>query len=96
MSSDRSCPNCGSQSVSPDDEAFVRRALNPSTWKCEDCGYSGLMPELHGKEKVEYNPGSGSPNKSESQDNKMLYLFVLVSVIIPAITLLLAVLNMLF
>ncbi len=45
---ERFCPNCGSQNVEPDtsNAAYVAEAGgNPNEWTCNDCGYTGLMPE---------------------------------------------------
>lgn len=42
------CPNCGSTWVEPDTsnraEVYFSGG-NPNKWQCNDCGYTGLMPE---------------------------------------------------
>lgn len=44
----RFCPNCGSTWVEPDTsnraEVFFSGG-NPNKWQCNDCDYTGLMPE---------------------------------------------------
>ncbi len=44
----RFCPNCGSTWVEPDTsnraEVYFSGG-NPNKWRCNDCGYIGLMPE---------------------------------------------------
>lgn len=44
----RFCPNCGSTWVEPDTsnraEVYFSGG-NPNKWQCNDCGYTGLMPE---------------------------------------------------
>ncbi len=44
----RFCPNCGSTNVEPDtsNAAYVGEAGgNPNTWRCNDCEYTGIMPQ---------------------------------------------------
>jgi ribosomal protein S27AE len=44
----RFCPNCGSEDVEPDfsDAGYVGGAGgNPNAWECNNCGFTGLMPE---------------------------------------------------
>ncbi|PSG98868.1 MAG: hypothetical protein BRC29_01945 [Nanohaloarchaea archaeon SW_7_43_1] len=42
------CPNCGSTDVEPDTSNRAEIYFsggNPNKWKCNECGYTGLMPE---------------------------------------------------
>ncbi|PSG99563.1 MAG: hypothetical protein BRC28_03875 [Nanohaloarchaea archaeon SW_4_43_9] len=44
----RFCPNCGSTDVEPDTSNQAEISFsggNPNKWKCNECGYTGLMPE---------------------------------------------------
>lgn len=48
MTETRFCPNCGSTWVEPDTsnraEVYFSGG-NPNKWQCNECGYTGLMPE---------------------------------------------------
>jgi len=42
------CPNCGSDWVEPDTSNKAEIAFSggdPNTWQCNECGYTGIMPE---------------------------------------------------
>lgn len=44
----RFCPNCGSEDVEPDfrrTNVLGEMIFNQNKWLCNDCGYTGLMPE---------------------------------------------------
>lgn len=44
----RFCPNCGSTNVEPDTSNRAEIYFsggNPNKWRCNDCKYTGLMPE---------------------------------------------------
>ncbi|MFB6245322.1 MAG: hypothetical protein ABEJ03_03155 [Candidatus Nanohaloarchaea archaeon] len=49
MDDKRFCPNCGSSNVEPYDGGVTRLDLAgdnfQNTWKCQECGYSGYLPE---------------------------------------------------
>ena len=48
MKQKRFCPNCGSDWVEPDTTNAAEMAFsggNPNMWHCNECGYTGLMPE---------------------------------------------------
>lgn len=48
MKEKRFCPNCGSDWVEPDTSNRAEIAFsggNPNQWQCNECGYTGLMPE---------------------------------------------------
>ncbi|MFB6180593.1 MAG: hypothetical protein ABEJ93_01825 [Candidatus Nanohalobium sp.] len=38
------CPNCGSRNVEPDTSASTAE-MGTGSWKCQSCGYKGVMPE---------------------------------------------------
>lgn len=60
------CPNCGSKNVDPDVDGFVKRWENPSRWKCEECGYQGLMP-VGDSEKLEFEKSDKRKNISDAE-----------------------------
>lgn len=89
----RFCPNCGSLNVEPDTsnraEVYFSGG-NPNSWKCNDCSYTGLVPEgdpdefEEGIEEVEFEPG---------EDYRMVdtgfgraYLKFIVYVVVPFTT----------
>jgi rubredoxin len=44
----RFCPNCGSINVEPDTTNSAEIAFtggNPNHWRCNECDYTGMMPE---------------------------------------------------
>ncbi len=44
----RFCPNCGSEHVEPDtshSNMLGEMIFNQNKWVCNNCGYSGLVPE---------------------------------------------------
>ncbi|MFB6292205.1 MAG: hypothetical protein ABEI58_02315 [Candidatus Nanohaloarchaea archaeon] len=41
----RFCPNCGSKDVDPVHRELWGFSKNPDVWECNDCGYTGLVPE---------------------------------------------------
>ena len=48
MASQRFCPNCGSEDVEPDtshSNVLGEMIFNQNKWVCNECGYSGLVPE---------------------------------------------------
>lgn len=64
----RFCPNCGSKSVEPDfsNSAYVGEAGgNPNDWSCEDCGYTGIMPEGNPESsgELKFEPGESYPRE---------------------------------
>ena len=56
---ERFCPNCGSKDVEPDTRhtnVLGDLMFNPDKWLCNECSYTGLMPEGDSDEKVKYEP----------------------------------------
>jgi ribosomal protein S27AE len=50
----RFCPNCGSENVEPDfsrSSVLGEMMFNQNKWLCNDCGYTGVMPQLSQAEK---------------------------------------------
>jgi ribosomal protein S27AE len=73
MTETRFCPNCGSTWVEPDTsnraEVFFSGG-NPNKWACNNCGYTGLMPEGDPKqdydedqEEIEFEPDEDYPRE---------------------------------
>ncbi len=68
MPEKRFCPNCGSENVEPDtsNAAYVAEAGgNPNTWSCNECGYTGMMPEGEPEdieaEEIDFEPDEEYP-----------------------------------
>jgi hypothetical protein len=59
MTPKRFCPNCGSESVAPDDRhtnVLGEAIFNNNKWLCKDCNYTGLMPTGRKTEETEFEP----------------------------------------
>lgn len=53
----RFCPECGSENVSPDfrrTNVLGEAVFNQNKWLCDDCGFTGLMPEGEASEDIEF------------------------------------------
>ena len=50
------CPNCGSSQVEPETEnvAYIDMG-NFNDWRCENCDYTGPMPEGESKQDIEFD-----------------------------------------
>lgn len=62
MAKERFCPNCGSTWVEPDTSNRAEVAYSggdPNQWMCNECGYTGLMPEGDPEEDFD---GDGEPD----------------------------------
>jgi len=68
----RFCPNCGSTWVEPDISNRAEIAYsggNPNKWKCNECNYTGLMPEGDPEEfdedaeEIEFDPEDDYPRE---------------------------------
>ncbi|MFB6190531.1 MAG: hypothetical protein ABEJ91_03075 [Candidatus Nanohaloarchaea archaeon] len=56
------CPNCGSEEVEPRHDQLWGFTKSPNIWECNECGYTGLMPEGDTEEvDVEFEPGDEYP-----------------------------------
>lgn len=74
----RFCPNCGSEWVEPDTSNRAEIYFsggNPNKWKCNNCGYTGLMPEGdpeqdfeedQGKKEIDFEPEDEYPREDTS------------------------------
>lgn len=90
MNDQRFCPNCGSRDVEPD---FRRTNVlgdiiaDQNKWICNDCNYSGWMPEgeKHGDEgeKIEFDQ---TEQPEIDTDLGIAYRKFLVYIMIPLIT----------
>lgn len=90
------CPNCGSTWVEPDTsnraEVYFSGG-NPNKWKCNNCDYTGLMPEGdpdedfdedlldRSEEEIKFNPDEEYPR--EDVDFGIGYLKYLIWVTLP-------------
>ena len=67
----RFCPNCGSTWVEPDTsnraEVFFSGG-NPNKWQCNDCGYTGFMPE--GDPEKDFNSSKEDGEQIEFQPDE--------------------------
>lgn len=92
----RFCPNCGSTWVEPDTSNRAEVAYsggNPNKWQCNECGYTGLMPEgdpeqdfdEDGEEDIEFEPDEEYPREDTGFGRG--YLKYLVYILLPAIAL---------
>ena len=64
----RFCPNCGSRWVEPDTSNRAEVYLsggNPNKWQCNDCGYTGLMPEGDPENSFEENENFSNDKELE-------------------------------
>jgi hypothetical protein len=55
----RFCPNCGSRNVEPDTRrtnVLGELMFNPDKWLCNECSYTGLMPEGEPDKEFDYEP----------------------------------------
>lgn len=90
----RFCPNCGSTWVEPDTsnraEVFFSGG-NPNKWQCNDCGYTGLMPEGDpdqdfnketDEDEIEFNPDEDYPPEDTGFGRG--YLRYILYVLLPA------------
>lgn len=62
----RFCPQCGSTWVEPDTSNRAEIAFtggNPNKWSCNECGYTGIMPE--GDPEDDFEPDSGEKPEPE-------------------------------
>ncbi|MFB6144623.1 MAG: hypothetical protein ABEJ98_04905 [Candidatus Nanohaloarchaea archaeon] len=66
----RFCPNCGSDWVEPDTSNRAEQFFSggdPNRWQCNECGYTGMMPE--GKpEEAEEDGATFEENKNVPQE----------------------------
>lgn len=87
----RFCPNCGSTRVEPDTsnraEVYFSGG-NPNKWQCNNCGYTGLMPEgdpeqdfSETEEDIEFQPNKEYPR--EDIDFGVGYLKYLLYISLP-------------
>jgi ribosomal protein S27AE len=56
---ERLCPNCGSGNVEPDTRrtnVLGELMFNPDKWFCNECDYTGLMPEGRADKEFEFEP----------------------------------------
>ncbi len=88
----RFCPNCGSTWVEPDtsNRAYASIGGNTNTWQCNDCNYTGVMPEGdpeeldEEQEKIEFEPDEEYPR--EDTGFGTAYLRYLIYIVLPVIT----------
>lgn len=91
----RFCPNCGSTWVEPDTSNRAEIAYsggNPNKWQCNECGYTGLMPEgdpeqdfdveIDEDNSIDFDPDESYPREDTGFGKG--YLKYLIYVLIPA------------
>jgi len=64
----RFCPNCESTWVEPDTSNRAEVYLsggNPNKWQCNNCGYTGLMPEGDPEKSFDESQESSDDNELE-------------------------------
>jgi ribosomal protein S27AE len=99
----RFCPNCGSTWVEPDTsnraEVYFSGG-NPNKWQCNNCDYTGLMPEgdpkvdlskedsENSEEDIKFEPEEEYPRKDIGFG--IGYLKYLIFILFPALTLFIA------
>jgi len=87
----RFCPNCGSTEVEPDtsNAAYVAEAGgNPNSWECNNCDYTGLMPEgspqdRSESEEIDFEPGENY-SRHDTGFGKGYYRYILY-VLVPLV-----------
>ncbi len=60
MPQQRFCPNCGSTNVEPDTTnaaSIAAQGGNLNKWKCNECKFTGMMPEGEPEEDMKFEPG---------------------------------------
>lgn len=77
MKENRFCPNCGSSDVEPETEniAYVDMG-NFNDWRCNDCDYTGLMPEGEPDEELESKSSENYPRFNTNYAKAELKLFL--------------------
>ncbi|MFB6204788.1 MAG: hypothetical protein ABEJ75_04030 [Candidatus Nanohaloarchaea archaeon] len=79
MTPERFCPNCGSQNVEPDTRhtnVLGEMMFNQNKWLCNNCGYTGIMPE--GDPQGEFEPKEQEPVDTDAGRGYFKYIMYLV------------------
>ncbi len=78
----RNCPNCGSKDIKPDTTGTsVFSHGNINDWICNNCGYTGIMPEGEINEDIEFDYEEKETEYSENHSNISVYLTLIIIIL---------------
>jgi ribosomal protein S27AE len=81
----RFCPNCGSEDVEPDTRhtnVLGDLMFNPDKWLCNECSYTGLMPEGEIDEEFDYSPQEQSKIDTDAGRGYLKVEILLISIVV--------------
>ncbi|MBC5793133.1 MAG: hypothetical protein H8Z69_03795 [Nanohaloarchaea archaeon] len=86
----RFCPNCGSTDVGPDmrkTNLLGEAVFNQNKWLCNECGYTGIMPEGdpedESSQEMDFEPPEDYPQQDFDAGRAYFKYFIYIS--IPAL-----------